>query len=71
MDKKPKDGKILWGKLIIFIATFVILGIIFNFYKPINTSKKITTNDFVKAINEELVRDIKISENKITIIKKR
>ena len=70
MDKKIKPGKILWKNLIIFIATFVVLGIIFNFYKPSVSNKKITTNDFIKAVNEELIRDIKISENKITITKK-
>lgn len=69
MNENFKKGGILWKNLLIFIATFVVLGLIFNFYKPAATYKKITINEFVTELNQNTIKEIKIVENKITLLK--
>ena len=63
-----KKNQILWKNLIIFISVFVVIGIIFNFYKP-QENTKITVNDFIQEINTSEIKEINIQENKVNIIK--
>ena len=63
-----KKNQILWKNLIIFISVFLIIGIIFNFYKP-QKIEEITLNNFINEINNSEIKEINIEENRVNITK--
>ncbi|MBP8689416.1 ATP-dependent metallopeptidase FtsH/Yme1/Tma family protein, partial [Patescibacteria group bacterium] len=63
-----KKNSILWKNLIAFISVLIILGLIFNFYKPQQTTK-ITTNEFIQEINDNTIKEISVINNKVNITK--
>ncbi len=65
---KMKKNSILWKNLIAFISVLIILGLIFNFYKPQQTTK-ITTNEFIQEINDNTIKEISVINNKVNITK--